>query len=114
MYGNEEELVRLFANLLQNAARATPTEGTIAVSARRQGPDVIVTVADTGVGIAPEHLAHLGERFYRVDPARARRDGGSGLGLSICRSIAEAHGGTLAFASTPGAGTTVTVTLRSE
>ena len=74
----------------------------------------VITVADTGVGIAPEHLAHLGERFYRVDSARARRDGGSGLGLSICRSIVEAHGGTLAFASVPGVGTTVTVTLPAD
>ena len=113
VYGNEEELVRLFANLLQNADHATPANGTITVSARRQGQDAVITIADNGVGIAPEHLAHLGERFYRVDSARARRDGGSGLGLSICRSIAEAHGGTLAFASAPGAGTTVTVTLKT-
>ena len=112
--GNEEELIRLFANLLQNAVRATPPEGKITVSAQCQGPNVIVSVADTGAGIAPEHLAHLGERFYRVDSARARRDGGTGLGLSICRSIVEAHGGTMTFDSQPGKGTTVTVTLPAE
>lgn len=110
--GNEDELVRLFANLIQNAAQATPADGRITVAARQQGPDVVVTVTDTGAGIAPEHLPHLGERFYRVDSARARRDGGTGLGLSICRSIVEAHGGTWAFASAPGQGTTVTVTLK--
>ena len=111
LWGNEEELTRLLANLLQNAAQATPKDGEIIVSARRQGPSVVVTVADTGAGIRPEHLSHLGERFYRVDAARARRDGGTGLGLSICRGIVEAHGGALAFASELGKGTTVTVTL---
>jgi len=111
LHGNPEELVRLFANLLQNAVRATPADGSVCAAARRVGPSVVVTVTDTGVGIAPAHLPHLGERFYRVDSARARQDGGTGLGLSVCRGIAEAHGGTLAFASTPGQGTTVTVTL---
>ncbi len=111
LHGNPEELVRLFANLLQNAVRATPESGTVCAAARREGNTVVVTVTDTGVGIAPEHLPHLGERFYRVDSARARQDGGTGLGLSVCLGIAEAHGGTLAFASTPGQGTIVTVTL---
>ncbi len=111
LHGNPEELVRLFANLLQNAVRATPENGTVCAAARREGQTVVVTVTDTGVGIAPEHLPHLGERFYRVDSARARQDGGTGLGLSVCRGIAEAHGGTLHFASTPGQGTVVTVTL---
>lgn len=109
--GNEEELVRLFTNLLTNAARHTPPGGRITLAARRAGDQAVVTVTDTGDGIAPEHLPHLGERFYRVDSARARLDGGTGLGLSIARSIAEAHGGTLAFASVLGEGTTVTVTL---
>lgn len=109
--GSEDELVRLFANLLDNAARHTPPDGRITVSACRDQNTVVVTVADTGEGIAARHLPHLGERFYRVDEARARADGGTGLGLSICRGIAEAHGGALAFESTPGQGTTVRVTL---
>ena len=109
--GNPEELVRLFANLLQNAVRATPEDGQVCAAARREGSAILLTITDTGVGIAPEHLPHLGERFYRVDSARARQDGGTGLGLSVCRGIAEAHGGTLHFASTPGHGTIVTVTL---
>ncbi len=108
---NEGELIRLFVNLLENAQRYTPPEGSITVSARREGDRLVVTVADTGVGIAPEHLPHLGERFYRADASRARSDGGTGLGLSICRSIAEAHGGWLTIESTVGVGTTVTVSL---
>lgn len=109
--GNEDELIRLFANLLQNAAQATPPTGKIAVSAQREGAKIIVTVTDTGAGIAPEHLAHLGERFYRPDSARIRKGGGTGLGLAICRGIVEAHGGTVAFASAPGVKTTATVRL---
>jgi signal transduction histidine kinase len=111
VHGCEDELTRLFSNLLENAARHTPADGTITVTARREADSVLIDVADSGCGIAPEHLPHLGERFYRVDTARARADGGSGLGLSICRGIAEAHGGEISFRSTPGAGTTARVTL---
>ena len=68
-------------------------------------------MADNGIGIAPEHLPHLCERFYRVDSARSRPDGGTGLGLAICQSIAEAHGGTLEITSAVGKGTTITVAL---
>ena len=109
--GSEEELVRLFANLLNNALQHTPESGCVTVSAEVENGMVAVRVADTGSGIAPEHLPHLGERFYRVDSARARIDGGTGLGLSICKSIAEAHGGRIEFESEPGKGTTVTVRL---
>jgi signal transduction histidine kinase len=109
--GNETELVRLFRNLLDNAVRYTPPNGTIQVRARSLGDQVVVTVTDTGVGIAPEHLPHLGERFYRVDASRTRPTGGTGLGLSICREVVQAHHGTMSFQSAPGIGTTVTVTL---
>ncbi len=109
--GNEEELVRVFSNLLENARRYTPAEGKITLAARRSGNAVQVIVADTGVGIAPEHLPHLGERFYRVDASRSRPDGGSGLGLSICKSIVDAHQGRMVFHSTVGTGTTVHVVL---
>ncbi len=108
---NGEEMGRVFTNLLENAARHTPAGGEIVVSARQVGASVVATVADTGSGIAPEHLPHLCERFYRVDSARSRPDGGTGLGLAICKSIVEAHGGSLAFESAVGAGTTVHVTL---
>lgn len=97
--------------MLDNAARHTLPDGEIIVTARRDGKNAIVAVADTGIGIAAQHLPHLGERFYRVDDARARAAGGTGLGLSICRGIVEAYGGNLDCQSAPGVGTTVTVVL---
>jgi len=109
--GNPDEIVRLFANLLENAVRYTPAEGEIRVTARSEGENVVIRVRDTGIGIAAEHLPHLCERFYRVDAARSRPDGGTGLGLAICKSIVEAHRGTLRIESAVGKGTTVSVTL---
>jgi signal transduction histidine kinase len=109
--GNETELVRLFRNLLDNAIRHTPPDGKISVEAHHAGSEIAITVTDTGSGIAPKHLPHLGERFYRIDDARARPTGGTGLGLSICLGIVEAHGGTIAFQSKVGEGTSVQVTL---
>jgi signal transduction histidine kinase len=111
VWGNEDEIVRLLANLLENAMRHTPAGGIVTVRAEPQAKTVRITVSDTGEGIAPEHLPHLGERFYRVDKARSRPGGGSGLGLSICKSIVEAHGGIMTFESTVGKGTTVSLRL---
>jgi signal transduction histidine kinase len=112
--GNEAELTRLFRNLLDNAVRYTPSDRNITLTACGKHGNIMVTVADTGEGIAPEHLPHLGERFYRVDTSRTRPTGGTGLGLSICRSIVEAHHGTLSFHSALQRGTTATVTLPQE
>lgn len=109
--GSGSELTRLFTNLLENAARHTPPEGTVTVSAMVDATSVTVTVADTGEGIAPEHLPYLGERFYRVDAARTTDTGGTGLGLAICRSIANAHGGRMTIESKVGEGTTVQIRL---
>jgi signal transduction histidine kinase len=72
---------------------------------------VEITVADTGPGIDPAHLPHIFDRFYRLDPARSRSDGGAGLGLSISRWIAEAHGGTIEAESSAGEGTRFTVRI---
>jgi len=112
--GNEVELVRLFSNLLDNAVHYTPPSGAICITVYRQLRNVCVCVSDNGIGIAPEHLPHLGERFYRVDAARSRPDGGTGLGLSICKSIVQAHGGGLVIESQLGKGTTVKVFLPSS
>ena len=109
--GSGSELTRLFTNLLENAVRHTPPEGTVTVSATADARSVTVTVADTGEGIAPEHLPHLGERFYRVDAARSAGTGGTGLGLAICRSITEAHGGRMTIESKAGEGTAVRIRL---
>ncbi len=109
--GDSDHVVRLFVNLVENALRHTPAEGSVRLAACAEGKQVVLTVEDTGEGIPPEHLAHVCERFYRVDAARARTDGGTGLGLAICKSIVEAHGGTLQLQSVVGTGTTVTVTL---
>lgn len=109
--GNEAELVRLFRNLLDNALQYTPAEGCITVTAKNVSDSVVVSVQDTGAGIASEHLPHLGERFYRVDSSRARHDGGTGLGLSICKGIVDAHDGSMTVESAVGKGTKVTITL---
>lgn len=108
--GEAQHLVRLFRNLLDNALRHTP-QGRITLTARTEQSNVVVTVTDTGEGIAPEHLPHLGERFYRADSARDRSRGGFGLGLAICGAIVAAHHGQLRVESVLGQGTTVTVAL---
>ena len=108
-----DHLARVFVNLVENALRHTPPDGEIFIEARPIDDTVVVRVRDTGEGIAPEHLPHLTERFYRVDAARSRGRGGAGLGLAICRSIIEAHGGYMQIESEPGTGTEVILTLPS-
>jgi histidine kinase len=83
----------------------------VTVSAHRHNGAVEVSIADTGVGISPEHLPRLFERFYRVDPARSRDDGGTGIGLAIARSVVEAHGGHIHAESALGEGSTFTFDL---
>lgn len=109
--GNQHEIMRVCCNLLDNALRHTPSSGTVTVRLKDEGIAVCVTIEDTGDGISTEHIAHLGERFYRVDSSRSRAHGGSGLGLAICKSIVEAHHGDLKFRSKAGVGTLVTITL---
>ncbi|MBV8886369.1 MAG: HAMP domain-containing protein [Chroococcidiopsidaceae cyanobacterium CP_BM_RX_35] len=111
IHGDLDYLIRLFLNLLDNAIKYTPIRGKITVQAAVQGAEVRVAVSDTGPGIAPEHLPHLFERFYRVETDRSRSTGGAGLGLTIAWEIAYAHGGTLSIQSYLGKGTTFTVCL---
>lgn len=98
-------------NLVSNALRHTPPDGTVTLSARRDGDDVVLEVADTGSGIAPADLPHVFDRFWRAEKSRSRRTGGSGLGLPIVRHLVAAHGGTVEAASEPGEGSVFTVRL---
>ncbi len=107
LHADPTALRQIIANLVDNAIRYTPTGGRITVFSERDGNGVSVGVRDTGIGIAPEHVSRIFERFYRVDPARSREAGGTGLGLSIVRHLAEAHGGRVRAESTPGRGTTI-------
>ncbi|TWV30665.1 HAMP domain-containing protein [Streptomyces misionensis] len=102
---------QVLGNLVSNALRHTPAAGTVTLTARRDGPDAVLTVADTGSGIAPEELPQVFERFWRAEKSRSRRTGGSGLGLSIVRQLVAAHGGTAEAASEPGAGSVFTLRL---
>ena len=108
---DEDLLLQLLLNLLDNAGKHTPPGGRVTVGWTTANGRVEVWVRDTGVGMAPEHLPHIFDRFYRADKARSRTAGGAGLGLSICRWIAEAHGGSISVESAPGQGTAFTVTL---
>jgi two-component system heavy metal sensor histidine kinase CusS len=100
---------RAVGNLVDNALAHTPAGGTVTLSAGREDAAVWVEVADNGHGIAPAHLPHLFERFYRADPSRSSSGGRVGLGLAIVKSIAELHGGSVTLASEPGRGTHVTL-----
>ena len=101
-------LRQVLSNLVENAVRHT-AGGCVTVSSRTTPAGTEILVADTGVGIGPEHLSRIFERFYRVDPARARADGGTGLGLAVVKHLVEAHGGHVAAQSAPGRGTTIAV-----
>ena len=104
-------LVRLLSNLLSNALRHTTAEGKVVVEAALGTSTLILTITDTGEGIAPEHLEKLGQPFYRPDTARARTHGGAGLGLSLCQGIVTALQGELRVESKLAHGTRVTLTL---
>jgi signal transduction histidine kinase len=102
---------QVLRNLLRNAITHTPSGGAVRVAARALDGQVEVRVTDTGAGIAPDHLPHIFDRFYRVDGSRARSTGGSGLGLAIVRQLVELHGGHVWAESTPGEGTTFFFTV---
>jgi two-component system heavy metal sensor histidine kinase CusS len=116
----EEELVgdvdgsllqRALGNLVSNALAHTGAGGTVLLSATQDSHQLRIEVSDTGSGISPEALPKVFDRFYRADPARPRRSGGSGLGLSIMQQIVFLHGGDVQIESNTGSGTTVSVTL---
>lgn len=106
-----ELLKTLLYNLIDNARKASKPGDPILLSGRRNAEGYCFTVTDRGSGIPQEALSRLTEPFYMVDKSRARAKGGAGLGLALCRRIAQAHGGTLRFESTEGQGTSVFVQI---
>ena len=109
--GDKVKLRQLFINILENAVRYTPADGNISVSLVEKDSNAVVSISDTGIGIPPEHLSHIFERFYRVDKARARADGGVGLGLAIAKIITESHKGKIEVESEVGKGTTFKISI---
>ena len=109
--GDRLRLRQLLLNLVDNAVKYTPEGGEMVISLESNDSQVKLRVLDNGIGISPEDQPHIFDRFFRVDKARSREAGGSGLGLSICKWIIEAHGGEISVESEPGKGSTFTVTL---
>ena len=109
--GDDARLRQVVGNLLSNARAHTPAGAPVTVRTLARDGEAVIEVADRGPGLVPEHAARVFERFFRADPSRARASGGSGLGLSIVSSIAEAHGGRAEISSTPGEGATFRVVL---
>ena len=111
---DREQLDRALLNLLTNAVKFTPSGGTVALQAQRVAADLVITVADTGVGIPEDEQEGLFTRFFRSSVATDLAIPGTGLGLVIVKQIVEEHGGTIAIASAPDEGTTVTVTIPAD
>jgi signal transduction histidine kinase len=105
------QLERVFFNLVFNAIKFTPADGSITVSAVRSGSQIVFRVTDTGIGIDPEHLPKIFERFWQVDASAQRKYQGAGIGLSLVRDLTEAHEGTVSAESQPGRGTSIIVSL---
>lgn len=112
--GDERLLTRLFYNLVHNAYKYTEPSGRIAINIETRGEEAFVTVADTGIGIAPVELPYVFERFFRTDKSRARETGGSGIGLALVQQIARLHRGEVSVESTLGQGTKFAVRLPLE
>lgn len=109
--GNLEFLRRMVTNLASNALRYTDEGGTIIIWSEAEGRNLAIKVSDTGIGIPPESIDHVFDRFYRVDKARARAAGGAGLGLSIVKAVVESHKGNITVTSEVGRGSTFKVTI---
>ncbi|MBO8128339.1 MAG: HAMP domain-containing protein [Peptococcaceae bacterium] len=109
--GNEDRIEQVLTNLISNAIRFSPAEGTITIAAVSKSDTVEISVADEGPGIPPEEQPHIWERFHRVEKSRARDLGGTGLGLAIVKEIVEAHGGRVWVESEPGKGSIFSFTI---
>ena len=108
---DRSELMQLFENLLSNAFQYTPSSGAIRVAGRQDGNSIVVTIQDTGIGIAAADLPKIFDRFWRADQARVHRDNGNGLGLAIAKSVAEKYGGSITAKSQQGVGSQFVVKL---
>ena len=109
LYGDRSKLSQILYNLMDNAIKYTPEEGTIHVSLLEENGDIVWRVKDNGIGIPADDQDHIFERFYRVDKARGRETGGTGLGLSIVKQMVKMHDGTISVHSEPGKGSEFTV-----
>ena len=109
--GVRRYLYEILYNLCDNAIRYNNAGGKVGVSVKRDGENTVVSVSDTGIGIPPEHHSRIFERFYRVDKSHSKETGGTGLGLSIVKHAVAYHHGKLKLDSTPGKGTTITITF---
>ena len=114
LLGSAEELRSAFGNLISNAICYTPQGGTILVGWHEQGDQLVFSVQDSGIGIAPQHIPRLTERFYRVDHSRSRETGGTGLGLAIVKHIAGRHHARLEIVSEEGAGSTFKIVFSAD
>lgn len=113
--GREDLIKSLIINLCSNALKScAPDAGEIRLTAGAQGEKTVLSVEDNGCGIPPESISKVTEPFYRVDKARSREQGGAGLGLTLCRQIAEAHGAEMTIESAVGVGTTVKIIFTSS
>lgn len=112
---DRDRLAQILLNLLDNAIKFTDSGGTVSLKAEKSERNTLeVTVSDTGIGISSNHIARLGERFYRVDRARSRHSGGTGLGLSIVKHLVSAHGGEMRIHSRAGRGTEIRLSFPLE
>src|SRR2546426_12798679 len=111
VYGDADQLKQVLVALLDNALKYTPYEGSVSLSLTTDERYAVVKVSDTGIGISPNDLPHIFERFYRADRAHSRNRGGSGLGLAIVQSIVMEYQGTIEAESVPGKGSTFTMRL---
>ncbi|PSN08504.1 two-component sensor histidine kinase, partial [filamentous cyanobacterium CCT1] len=114
LWGDSDQLTRALTNLIQNALQYTPEGGQVSVRAWRDQQHIQIAVQDTGMGIAPEHLPRVFERFWRANAARTHDQGGSGLGLAITQAIVQHHGGTITVSSQLGQGSCFQVQLPKE
>jgi signal transduction histidine kinase len=109
--GDDESLEEVFSNLINNAIKYNKPNGSVTVSIKENADAILVDVEDTGVGIAPEHLPLIFDQFYQIDRSKRKGDKGSGLGLSIAKTIVEAHNGSIRVSSELGKGSVFTVIL---